>query len=64
MQGTCHLLEFGDELAVISHKSQETSDLCDVHGYGPFLDSLDLTFISGYSLGRNHVPQIGKLLPE
>ena len=60
MQRSCHLHQFGDKSAVVSHESQETSDLHDVCGCGPILDSIDLAFISGYSMGGNHMLQISK----
>ena len=48
---------------VISHESQD-SDLSDVWGFWPFLDSFDFALISGYSLGRDHMSQVGNLLSE
>ena len=43
---------------VVSHESQETSDLSNI------LDSIDFDFIGGYSLSGNQMPQIGNLLLE
>ena len=59
VQRPCHLDEFGNEPVVVSHKPQKTSDLHNICGCGPVLDSLDFALISGYSLGRNNMPQIG-----
>ena len=44
---------------VISHEPQETSDLCDICWDWPLFDSFYFTVVSGYSLGRNHVPRKG-----
>ena len=58
VQGLGCWCECGDELAVITHKPQETSDLCD-GGWGrPFSNSIYFAFIGCYPLGRDSVPQI------
>ena len=49
---------------VISHESQKTSDLWDICGCWPLFDSFDFALISGSSLGRDHVPQVGNLPSE
>ena len=56
VQGSGYLLELRDKQRVISHESQKTSDLFDVCGCWPLLDSFYFAFISDYSLGRNHMP--------
>ena len=64
MEGLGNLLELWDKLPTVTHKSQETLDLSDVCQYWPLLNNLYLTFISGYSLGRDYMPQIGNLPSE
>ena len=59
MQRPCHLYKFGDESAVVSREPQKSLDLHDICRCGPVLDSLNFALISGYSLGRNDMPQIG-----
>ena len=64
MQALGYLCKFGDKLMVISHESQKALDLHDIFWCWPILDSFDFTLISGYSLGRNHMPQIANLPSE
>ena len=64
MQGLGYLHEFWDKSSVISHESQETSDLHGIFGDWPLLDSFYFALISGYSFGRDHMPQIGNLPSE
>ena len=61
MQGLGYLHEFWDKSSVISCESQETSDLCNIFWDWSLLDSFYFALISGYSFGRDHVPQIGNL---
>ena len=62
--GSCYLHKFRDKPMVISCESQKTLDLCDVCLDWPHFDSFYFALISGYSLGRNHVPQVGNLPSE
>ena len=64
MQGSGYLCELWDELPIIPCKSQETLDLSYISWGMTFLDGFYFTFISGYSLGRNDMPQVGNLLSE
>ena len=61
MQGLGYLCELWDKLPIVTHKSHETSDLSDIGQDWPLLDNLYLTFISGYSLGRDYMSQIANL---
>ena len=61
MQGSGYLNEFWEKLPIVTHESQETLDLSDVCWDQPFLDNLYLTGVSGYSLGRVYILQIGNL---
>ena len=61
MQGSGYLHEFQAKPTIVTHESQETSNLHDICWDEPLLNSLYLTFISGYSLGRDYMPQIGNL---
>ena len=56
MQGLGYLHEFWDKLAIVTHESQENLDLSDIYQDWPLFNSLYLTFISGYFLGRDYAP--------
>ena len=62
VQGLGYLHEFWDKPAIVTHESHETFNLSDVFQDWLLLNSLYLTFISGYSLGRDYMSQIGNLL--
>ena len=61
MQGLSYLCKFWDKPPIVTHESQETLDLSDVCWNWPLLKSIYLNFISGFSLGRDYMPQIGNL---
>ena len=64
MQGSSYLHELWNELSVMLHKPQKTSDLGDISKGRPFLHSVYLTLIGGYTLGRDNMPQVGNLPSE
>ena len=64
MQGLGYLHEFWDKLPIVSYESQETLNFCDVCQDWPLLNQLSLTFVSGYFLGNNDMPQVGNLPSE
>ena len=61
MQGSGYMHKFWDKPLKVSHESQETLNFCDVCWDWPLLNNLYLTFISGYSLGRDYMPQVENL---
>ena len=61
MQGFGYLHKFCNKLPIVTGESQETLDLSDVCQDWPLLNDLYLTFISGYSLARDCMSQIGNL---
>ena len=64
MQGSSHLCELWDKLPILPSKSQKTLNFSHVSQGRPFLDGFYLAFISGYSLGRHNMPQVGDLPSE
>ena len=64
MQGSGYLHEFWDKLAVISYESQETLNLCDICWDWPLFDCFYFAFVSGYAVGRDHMPQVSNLPSE
>ena len=64
MQGSGYLYKFWDKPPIVIHESQETSDLSEVCWDQPLLNNFYLTFITGYSLGRDYMSQIGNLQSE
>ena len=64
MQGLGYLHELWDKVPIVTHKSQETLDLSYIVWDQPLLIHLYLTFISGYSFGRDYISQIGNLLSD
>ena len=64
MQVSGYLHKFWDKLLIVTCGSQETLDLSDICMDCPLLNNLYLAFVSGYSLGRDYMPQIGNLLLE
>ena len=63
MQVLSYLHKLWNEPSVMPHKSQKTLDLSDISRDRPFLDGFYFTLISGYSLGRNNMPQVGNPIP-
>ena len=61
MQGLSYLHELWDKLPKIPCKSQKMLDLGYISQGRPFPDGFYFTFVSGYSLGRNHMPQLRNL---
>ena len=64
MQGLSYLSKLWNEPSVIPCTPQKTLDLSDISRGRPFLDGMYFTLISGYSLGRNDMPQVGNLPSE
>ena len=61
MQGLSHLHELWDKLPIVPGKSQKTLDFSHVSQGSSFLDGFYLALISGYSLDRHGMPQVGDL---
>ena len=61
MQGLGYLCEFWDKLPIVSHESQEISNLHNICWDWPLLNCFYLPSVSGYSLGRDYMSQVGNL---
>ena len=61
MQGGITCANFGMNHLYYPIKPKKTSNLSDVSRDRPFFDSIYFTLISGYSLGRDDMPQVGNL---
>ena len=61
MQGSTYLHKIWNEPFVIPCKPQQTLDFSVIHRGRMFLDGFYFNLISGYSLCRNDMPQVGNL---
>ena len=64
MQRSSNLCKLQNKPSVILCKPQKALNLSDISRDRPFLDSIYFTLISGYSLGRKDMPQVGNLSSE